>query len=182
VIGLHLNSEAISHIEPPITMPPRELSRAAQQSQQTLSDFVSRQLQIYQGPGAPAGRIDNAVRAIIRQEGITYGVYRKAQAGQPNWLSFLFRIINFCPQLGTVRQAVIQYLHNQQVNRILFVSRQLQIYQPPGPPAASPPPATGRGFGTAWRRRAPPTTACSVNCGKRIATTHRDSQEHRCSN
>jgi hypothetical protein len=113
-------------------MPPRDLSRAAQHSQHSVSDFVSRQLQIYKPPGAPAGRIDNAVRAIIRQEGITYGVYRKALAGQPNWLSFLFRIINVCPQLGAVRQAVIQYLHNQQVNRILglsfdfFVSQAIQ--------------------------------------------------------
>jgi hypothetical protein len=59
-------------------MPPRELTRAAHQSQQNLSDFVCRQLQIYQPIGAPAERIDNAVRAIIRQERITYGVYRKA--------------------------------------------------------------------------------------------------------
>jgi hypothetical protein len=57
--------------------------RCPQTSQHNLSDFVSRQLQIYQATGAPAGRIDNAVRAIIQQEGITYGVYRKALAGQP---------------------------------------------------------------------------------------------------
>jgi hypothetical protein len=42
-------------------MPPRDLSRAAQQSQHSVSDFISRQLQIYKPPGAPAGRIDNAV-------------------------------------------------------------------------------------------------------------------------
>jgi hypothetical protein len=62
--------------------------------------------------------MDNAVQAIIQQEGITYGVYRKALAGQLNWLLSLFRIINVCPQLGAMRQAVIQYLQNQQVNRI----------------------------------------------------------------
>jgi hypothetical protein len=36
-------------------MPPRDLSRAAQQSQQSLSDFVSRQLQIDQPPGTCHG-------------------------------------------------------------------------------------------------------------------------------
>jgi hypothetical protein len=103
-------------------MPPRKLTRAAHQSQQNLMDFVCRQLQIYEAIGAPAGGIDNAVRGIIHQEGITYGVYRKAQTGQRTWLAFLFHIITVCPELAAVRQALIQCLHNQQMNRILGLS------------------------------------------------------------